>query len=172
MAEEEEKTEVEEESEAQGPVPKKAFPVNIIIACFLGLFLLGGGFMAWKSGLLSKPFKKEGTQSSDIEETKKEIGPIYSLETFIVNLIGGRGKNYLKAKIDLELDSEKATEEIEKRLPQFRDSILTMLSSKSHEDVKTLEGKFQLRAEIISMLNQYLKKGKIRNVYFTDFIVQ
>ena len=42
------------------------------------------------------------------------MGPIYSLETFIVNLVGGRGKNYLKAKVELELDSEKTISEIER----------------------------------------------------------
>ena len=47
-----------------------------------------------------------------------------------------------------------------------------MLSNKTHEDIKTLEGKYQLREEIISMLNQYLSSGKIKNVFFTDFIVQ
>jgi flagellar FliL protein len=107
-----------------------------------------------------------------MESKKPDMGPIYSLETFIVNLLGGRGKNYLKVKIDLELDNVKVTEEINRRLPQFRDSILTMLSNKTHEDIKTLEGKFQLRTEIISMLNQHLSSGKIKNVFFTDFIVQ
>jgi flagellar FliL protein len=47
-----------------------------------------------------------------------------------------------------------------------------MLSSKTYDDIKTLEGKFQLREEIISILNQHLNSGKIKNVYFTDFIVQ
>ena len=74
--------------------------------------------------------------------------------------------------MELELDSEKTEAELIKRLPQVRDSILTMLSSKSNEDINTLEGKFQLRAEIISKLNQSLKTGKIKNVYFTDFIIQ
>jgi flagellar basal body-associated protein FliL len=29
-----------------------------------------------------------------------------------------------------------------------------------------------LRAEILGMVNGYLKTGKVRNVYFTEFIVQ
>jgi flagellar FliL protein len=63
-------------------------------------------------------------------------------------------------------------EEINKRLPQVRDSILTLLSSKSNDDINTLEGKYQLRAEILTSVNQYLKTGKIKNIYFTDFIIQ
>ena len=167
--EEQEKQEDQETIQPQG----KSLPIKLIIFCILGLSLLGGGFFVWKGGLLSGVFNKNsGVISSDIQDTKKDIGPIYSLDTFIVNLLGDRGKNYLKVKVDLELDGDKLSEEVTKRLPQFRDSILTLLSNKSHDDVKTLEGKYQLRSEIISMLNQYLKTGRIINVYFTDFIVQ
>ncbi|MBW1763967.1 MAG: flagellar basal body-associated FliL family protein, partial [Deltaproteobacteria bacterium] len=101
-----------------------------------------------------------------------EIGPIYSMDTFIVNLVGTRSKSYLKAKLELELSNEKVKDEINKRLPQFRDTILTLLSTKSDGDIRTLEGKFQVRTEIMMQLNQYLTSGNIRNVYFTDFIVQ
>ena len=169
---EKEKDELEKEGQEtnEESTPKrKRVPINLIITVILFLCLIGGGSYAWKSGLFSG-----GSDEATLieQEGKQEMGPIYSLETFIVNLVGGRGKNYLKAKVELELDSEKTEAEISKRLPQVRDAILTMLSSKSNEDINTLEGKFQLRAEIISTLNQYLKTGKVKNVYFTDFIVQ
>jgi flagellar FliL protein len=144
-------------------------PINLIIIVILILCLFGGGTYVWKSGLISK---NSDAAAHNEQEEKQEMGPIYSLETFIVNLVGGRGKNYLKAKVELELDSEKSVSEINKRLPQIRDAILTMLSSKSNDDINTLEGKFQLRAEIISTLNQFLKTGRVKNVYFTVFIVQ
>jgi len=169
---EENKDELEQEdkkTQAEDSPKRKKVPINLIVIVILVLCLLGGGVYVWKSGLLSGN-SDEG--SLEQQETQQEIGPIYPLETFIVNLVGGRGKNYLKAKVELELDSDKTEIEINKRLPQVRDAILTMLSSKSNEDINTLEGKFQLRAEIITTLNQFLKTGKIRNVYFTDFIVQ
>jgi flagellar FliL protein len=168
---EQEKNELEQdnqESQEEAPIRKKV-PINLIIISILVLCLIGGGIYVWKSGLISSDSDEIALDS---QEDSQEMGPIYSLETFIVNLVGGRNKNYLKAKIELELDSDKTVIEINKRLPQVRDAILTMLSSKSNEDINTLEGKFQLRAEIISTLNQYLKTGRVKNVYFTDFIVQ
>jgi flagellar protein FliL len=172
---EKEKDEKEKEGEASNAeeAPKrKKIPINLIVIGILGLCLIGGGIFVWKSGIFSK-----GGDESDIEtksgtENQELIGPILTLDTFIVNLIGDRGKNYLKAKVELELDSEPTTAELNKRLPQIRDSILTLLSSKSNEDINTLEGKFQLRAEIMTSINQYLKTGKVKNVYFTDFIIQ
>ena len=159
----------DQESQEEAPARKKV-PINLIIISILVLCLIGGGIYVWKSGIISSG--SDETALDNQGGDSQEMGPIYSLETFIVNLVGGRGKNYLKAKVELELDSDKTIVEINKRLPQIRDAILTMLSSKSNEDISTLEGKFQLRAEIISTLNQYLKTGRVKNVYFTDFIVQ
>ena len=94
------------------------------------------------------------------------------MSDFIVNLNEPLGRRYLKAKVELELDGNSVKVEIDKRLPQLRDGILTMLSGKTYSDISDLTGKFQLRAEILSLLNGYLTTGKIKNVYFTEFIVQ
>ena len=74
--------------------------------------------------------------------------------------------------MELELNADAVRVEIDRRMPQFKDTILTLLSSKTYEDVSSLEGKLQLRAEMISMLNRYLQSGSIENIYFTEFIVQ
>ena len=170
--EKDEKGKEDDASNTEDTPKRKKVPINLIIIVILGLCLVGGGVFVWKSGLFSKKTDESDIEAKHETENQELIGPILSLDTFIVNLIGDRGKNYLKAKIELELDSEKATAEINTRLPQIRDSILTLLSSKSNEDINSLEGKYQLRAEILTTINQYLKTGKIKNVYFTDFIVQ
>jgi flagellar FliL protein len=168
--EKDEKENRDDTSKAAEAPKRKKVPINIIIIVILVLCLAGGGVFVWKSGLLSKGSGEAGMDTGN--KNKELIGPILSLDTFIVNLIGDRGKSYLKAKVELELDSEKTIEEVNKRLPQIRDSILTLLSSKSSDDINTLEGKYQLRAEIITAVNQYLKTGKIKNIFFTDFIIQ
>jgi flagellar FliL protein len=171
MAEEEAKKteEVQEEPEAKA---KKVLPIKLIIMSVLALLLIVVIFFVVKQGILPKLFGQDALKSMAVSDGPADMGPIYSLDTFIVNLLGSKGKNYLKAKIDLEIDNIKTKEEIDKRLPQFRDSILTLLSSKTDDDIKTLEGKFQLRTEIVALLNQHLRTGKVVNVFFTDFIVQ
>ena len=176
MAEEEEKELEEEEGEQEEEKQGKAFPVKIVIMTIVFLFLFGGGFFIWRGGLLAKFLGDEETGMVDDTTTEEEggggIGPIFSLDTFIVNLVGRQGKSYLKVKLDLELENARVSETLNLRLPQFRDAVITLLSNKRFEDINTLEGKFQLRAEIISKLNQFLRAGKITNIYFTDFIIQ
>ncbi len=171
MAEEEK--ELNKEAEIQES-PKKGFPIKIIIISFIALLIVGGGLTAWKMGVLAKPegiVETKEANEGNSKKTNNEIGPIHTLDTFIVNLIG-QGRSYLKTRIELELDNENTIVEINRRLPQLRDKILTTLSSKSFDDISTLEGKYQLRAELMASLNQYLVTGKVTNIYFTDFIVQ
>ncbi len=170
MAEEKE-IESKEENKAE-PKGKKSMikPILIIVTVVV---LLGGGFFAWKTGVLAKlTGTPEGKTKTAEPQKGQEMGPVYNMETFLVNLNEPQGKRYLKATMTLELDTEKVQPELEKRLPQIRDAVLAMLSSKTYTDINDLTGKYQLRAEILSMINSYLKTGKIANVYFTDFIVQ
>ncbi len=156
--------------------PKGKVPLKLIVLFTVVLTLFGGAFLVWKGGLLAKFAGNDERAMRQAEASQplaqSGIGPIYSMKTFIVNLVDPRGKRYLKTKIELELNNEALTDEIERRLPQLRDGVLTTLSSKSYEDVSTLEGKYQLRAEIVALLNQYLQSGQITNLYFTEFIVQ
>jgi len=106
------------------------------------------------------------------------MGPLYRLDTLIVNLADQGGKRYLRTTMELELkpnekvDNSEVVEEIEKRLPQLRDTILMVLPSKLYADISTTPGKISLRDELVAKLNPLLKKGKILKIYFTEFVVQ
>lgn len=164
--------EVAEEKKEE--VKKRRIPVKLIALFTAGLLLFGGGIFLWKAGLLSSIMgkEKEAIAAKKIDTSKPDIGPMYPMETFIVNLVDPHGKRYLKLRLELELESDEVRPEVDRRMPQFKDSIITLLSSKAYEDVNSLEGKLQMRAEMISMLNQSLRTGVITNIYFTEFIVQ
>jgi flagellar FliL protein len=153
---------------------KKGLPMKLILVAVVLVVVLVAGILVLKSGLLSgsSEGKEDAEKKAQAILAATDIGPIYTLETFIVNLADPRGKKYLKTKLELELNNPLVVQEIDQRLPQFRDTVLTILSSKTFEDVRQLEGKYQLRAEIMTMLNQFLKTGEITNIYFTEFIVQ
>lgn len=161
----------EKDEEKQEEAVKKAFPLKLVIIAVLVLLVAGGGFMVWKK--MSAP--KEKGQIVAIKEkdnANPDMGPIYPLETIIVNLLDPSGKRYLKIQIQLELDNETLKVEIDKRMPQFKDAIISLLSSKTIPDINSVEGKMQLRAELAALFNQHLKSGKITNVFFMDFIIQ
>ena len=140
---------------------------------------LGGGlFMMWNK--LSEMGTQaqgtaEGGEKADQDNpvsVEKMLGPIFPLDTFIVNLADKGGKRYLRITIDLELDSEELESEIAKRLPQIRDSILTILPTKRFEDISSAKGKTALRDQMMEKINGLLARGRIANIYFKEFVVQ
>jgi len=97
---------------------------------------------------------------------------VFPLKTFVVNLADAGGKRYLRVGMVLELKDAGLTWEVEENLPHIRDKILMILPSKTFDAVKTFEGKMALKSEIMNELNSLLKKGKISNLYFEEFVVQ
>lgn len=97
---------------------------------------------------------------------------IYSLEPFIVNIYDGQDLRYLRVKVEMDVASEEVKTEMEARKAQFRDAILVLLSTKTLLDVRDEQGKNQLRQEIFTAVNNILSPGKLKRVYFTDFVVQ
>ncbi len=106
------------------------------------------------------------------KEAQNDYGGYFPLNLFLVNLADAGGKKYLKTKIALELSGEMALEEIIRRKVMIRDVILMHLSSKTFEDINTVDGKIELRNELVMRLNQSLHGAAIRKIYFTEFVIQ
>ena len=153
---------------------------NKILIILIGVFLLvviamgGGFFMMWNKMSSMNVAKNEKVESeSEVgEEVSKEMGPTKKLETFIVNLADQGGTRYLRISMDLELETKEAAQVVDKRLPKIRDAILTILPTKKYEDIGTVEGKIALRNEMLTKLNELMEPEKIKNIYFTEFVVQ
>ncbi len=144
--------------------------INMLVVAFVG-------FMVWKSRQAqeAKPGIEQvidGEHKTQNEEHGKteDVGKVIPLETFIVNLAGSKGRKVLKINMELEVKGQEVIQEIDNRKAQIRDFIIIILSSKTYDEVTTKEGKDALRNEIKDNVNSFLSKGKIVNVYFTEFI--
>jgi flagellar FliL protein len=150
---------------------------NIIIIAAVSLVVLavigGGFFMLWQK-LSTLDSSREGSESGKHEEKKEQggMGQIFSLEPFIVNLSDQGGKRYLRITMGLELGDPKYAEELTKRLPQIRDSILMILPTRKVDELQSSEGKNSLRTEIQTSLNGLLAKEAVKKIYFTEFVIQ
>ena len=159
----------------------------IIIIAIFGLLLVIGGLVAFL--MLSSDEPKEANMAQTPAQTQTQpapaqnkakrggndysnMGPIYPLDQFVVNLLSENGSRFLKTKIDLEQSDELLTAELDKKKALLRDIIIRTLSSKTYEEVSTAKGKDRLKDEIVGKLNEVLNDGYIKNIFFTDFVVQ
>jgi len=97
---------------------------------------------------------------------------VFSLEPFIVNIYDGQELRYLKVKIEMEMANPAVKPELESRLAAIRDAVLVLLTTKTLQDIQDVQGKNQLREEILSAVSKIVAQGKVTKVYFTDFVVQ
>ena len=148
----------------------------VMIAAVLVLLLAGGAawyFLVYKKAEAAR--QAEASKAAAIAKTVPEeaqIGPMVEIKEFVVNIIGQDVSHYVKASMSLELDREATLDEVNKRMPQIRDAILLLIGNKTYEELQDIQGKNQVKAEVKSKINSFLKTGKVNNVYLTDFVVQ
>lgn len=118
-----------------------------------------------------KPVSKKKEEESSVPA--EEVNLIVAIDTIVVNLSASNGRRYLKVKINLEAKDEDVRKKIESKPVQIKDRLISILSSKTLEDIDGLEGQENLRNEIKNALDVILKiEGGILQVYFTEFVIQ
>ncbi len=175
MADEEKKAQ-----EAQEEPKKKGGFLKILIIALIGIIIgAAGGFFAFKMFFKPAPPPVDNkTQTAQkkapppVAPKKNEILPIVDLDPFIVNLADRDTRRYLKVKMSIEVSDKKVAEEVKKRMPEIRDIITLLLSSKTYNDLSTIDGKLALKTAIVNRLNSIIISGRVTNVYFTEFVVQ
>ena len=144
----------------------------LIIVGVVAFMMLGGGGK-----------KKEGDKAADANAaTAAAPAPAggaapgvvmtFPLEPFIVNIYDGQELRYLKVKVEMEMANVAIKPELESRLAPIRDAILVVLTTKTLQDIQDVQGKNQLREEILASVSKIVAQGKVTRVYFTDFVVQ
>ncbi|MEW6595616.1 MAG: flagellar basal body-associated FliL family protein [Thermodesulfobacteriota bacterium] len=153
--------------------PKKSKLIFFIILGVTILLLGGGGFFAYTKFMAPKPAKvEEAKAEGEKGAPEPAIGQILPLDPFVVNLADPSGKRYLKLKVELELETPIALEKAKQVSPKLRDMVIMMLTSLSFEEVMTPEGKIRIRDELLERFNQVMRPDRIKNIYFTEFVVQ
>ncbi len=191
MAKDEEKQEGKEAAPAaEGEAAPKSKKKLIIIVAVAAVVVIGAAAFFMMGG--KKEEGAEGKPEEHAEEHKHYEQA--ELQTFIVNL--SETSNFLKVKLLLEYDAEilaKAGGEaggghgggegekaaglpgvLGTREAMIQDAVIKVLSSKKAADVLTIEGKEQIKEELLEAINEasQLEEPPIVAVYFKEFIVQ
>ncbi|MDF1874684.1 flagellar basal body-associated protein FliL [Sulfurimonas sp. SAG-AH-194-I05] len=187
MADEENK-----ESEEAPAEKKSSNMLLIIIIVVLVLLILLGAVAALLMGgddeeemqapqKMEQPKEKSSARSRrssasmtpmDDNRQLSEIGILYPMDTFTVNLKSDAGRRYLKATMSLELEGEELSLELDAKTAVLRDRIIRILSSKTLEEISSKKGKAKVSSQIMGTLNAMIADGEIQGIYFTEFVIQ
>lgn len=148
----------------------------------------GQGDVAVQQAATSQVVQAQEVQPVGYFQGRQPLGIMYALDPKVVNLAEPGGLRYLKATITLELwpledfssfeeeertqAEEKFLETIDDRRPKIDDIVTSLLSSKTFNEIATIEGKEQLKQELTTAINDSLGYRGVVNIYFTDFVIQ
>lgn len=173
----EEKAEKPANTTAQKPAAGGKPMLFIGLALFNMLVVIAVGVMIYmgKQKEAAQPGIDDVIRGESEAQAKEQsepqfIGSLIPLETFLVNLAGSRGQKLVKINMELEVNNTEVQNEIEKLKPKIRDIIIIIVSGKSYQQLSTSDGKDELREEIRNQVNLFLTKGKINQVFFTEFL--
>lgn len=161
-------SEAQSEEQPKDDSPKKSSRRILLIAGLAVVVLAAaGGFLFLRRAKAATPAPKPA------EEAPVEIKTILHLETFTVNMNDPEQKTYLRIGIDLGLASA-AKGEAKGPSPAalVRDTILSILMVAKPDEVTTAEGKNQLKQRLLDALQQRAPELEVREVYFTEFLIQ
>ena len=153
----------------------------IITGAVALVLIIGIGVGAYYFGAKTAPSTPTDTVTAEVKTETGDrvigkqvdaIGPLVPINEFLINLLDKDNSRYLKATMTLEVDNKEVAEEIHTRMPQIRDAILLLTSNKTFAELHDLQGKMQLRAELIGHLNTLLAKGQVKHLYITNFVIQ
>jgi flagellar FliL protein len=149
--------------------PKKSKLKLIVIALVL-LLAIGGGAGYFLLG------KKAPAGAAEAKHEAPKAPVFANLEPFTVNLQQEAAEQFLQVSITVQVSDEKAMEEIKLYMPQVRNRILLLLSSKKASEINTADGKKKLAEEIAAQIrapfSKQAKPQEVDNVFFTSFVIQ
>lgn len=164
--------------------PKKSVNSKLILQiafAVVNLAITGAGaalvFMstiAWEAPeITEESIRREIASAKGATEADTTAPYIYTMDKFVVNL-GGEPKRTIRIEVNLEMLGKEGFEEImnvESRA-QSRDRILRLLNEQEFASLEPIQGKLFLKDRIAREVNGVLKKGVVKDVFFSDFVVQ
>ncbi|MGD0959013.1 MAG: flagellar basal body-associated FliL family protein [Methylomonas sp.] len=168
---------------------EKKSPKKLILTIVGALLLLaigagGGYFYMLKT---SKPTHAKGADKAkhaneeraekEEHEEKSEPDVFYDLPNpLVVDFPSGGSAKVIKISLTIQVKGEAATAALKKNEPMIRNNLLMLISALGADKAKTIEGKKELQASMLSEIGKVLEKmaGKntAKQVYFTEFVMQ
>ena len=166
---------------AAAPAKSKRSLVKIALLLMPLLGGIGGG--AWyflqdqQPAEATKPGAAKGAKAANAKPVPSKPPVFVTLEPFTVNLQhGDSSSQYLQVGLSLKVTDAEFVDAIKLYMPEIRNRVLLLLSSKKASEISTLEGKkslsIELSKEIVQPLSGRVPAQGLDSVLFTSFVIQ
>ena len=152
-------------------IQKKWLVVGIGVLVILALAVAAYLFFTKDSAESLEAELKKAERTTSGKPLTLDFENILPFEKFSVALPGSEEKQTLSMMIQVEFTNPEVLDELLDRTLELREAIENVIRSKTMDEIRNINGKIVLKAEIINVLNGNLIRGKIRDIYITEFRV-
>ena len=125
------------------------------------------------AGFVSSSNAEASKQNTEKTEKGEVNAPIYHpLNPFMINIHSAKGVRVLLITINLEMSNPLLLTKAKDKTASLRDAIILVLTSKYAEELFSPVGKLICKDDIINRANQILGDNAVKDVYFTNFLIQ
>ncbi len=177
---------------AQAPEAKKKSPLmKILVIVGILIAQTAAAYFIQKTIFFPSPSvpsevhaDAEAEEGSDGEEAEAEGGghggkegktagsSVAMLDEIIVNPAGTGGRRFLSTVVGLNLKKPATEESVIERMPLIRDAAISLLASKSLDQLASLSYRDTLRQEIQASVNIIMESEAVKGVVFSTYVLQ
>ncbi len=170
----EKQAESTEKKESKLPLQKIMTAVFVVLnlgVTGFGTYLVYASTLGWEPKTITEESIKLDPNFMYSEESN--VPYVYTMDKFTVNL-NGEPKRTIRLEVNLNMLGKEDFEEVmdAENRARVRDRIVQLLNDRSFSELESIQGKLFLKDKIAMEVNTILNKGVVKDVYFTDFVVQ
>jgi flagellar FliL protein len=154
-----------EEAAAPAPAARRGFPKLLVIGVVALLVLGGAGWFLVPKLLGKRPAPAEAKPAPVAVKATLSLGAV------VVNLKGD-ARRYARVGVSLGVSAAKEVKEVEESKTQLTDLVITLLSSQEADKLVSVEGREEVKQELLKRIHEELHLETVARVYFTEFVVQ
>lgn len=150
------------------------------VGLVVNLVALGGGVyftyaatLGWNAPMITEEELAQNRKMASINVDGGDAPLIYTMDKFTVNL-NGEPKRSIRLEVNLSMLNRDGYEEMIDlgKKSRIRDRVVALLQDKNFQDIESIQGKLFLKDQISLETNRILKNGVVKDVFFSDFVVQ
>lgn len=154
-----------------GKILQVVFAIVNFVTMGAGGYMVYASTMGWETPSITEEMAERELASTSGEV---ELAPlVYTMDKFTVNL-DGEPKRTIRLEINLQMLGKDGFEEVmePENRAKARDRIVRLLNANTFNDLESIQGKLFLKDKIAGEVNGILRRGVVKDVFFSDFVVQ
>lgn len=113
---------------------------------------------------------KKSEKKGEKKEAGKAVDGAIDIGPLVVNVLSNKGYRFLRLTMQVKCEDNAVAERLVK--PDAKEALILFLSTKLAEDLLLDSGKMVLRKELLDLFGKYAGQEKVKDLFFTEFVIQ